>query len=160
MNKTQTITLPDSGREVEIMRPEISPTMLYIQLQQTYPRPTPPKQEVRIMGKLEWVENIAHPDYAKEVEAWNSKISLVNTDKIITFGVVSEPDDDDLVQVNKIRGMLGNLVTDLTDVEVFIKFVLVKSQEDFRVLSDAIGALTMPTEGQIANHAERFQRAS
>lgn len=159
--KTKDIELPISGRVVTIRRPPIAPSSLYIDFQQKHPRPTPPKQEVVMMGKAkEWVENLAHPDYPKQVEAWNQMINSYITNTYLKFGVVTTPDDDDLVQINTVRAMLGDLLRDLTDQEVFIKYVLIQGQEDFEALSRAISEFTAPTEAQIANHAERFQRSA
>jgi len=110
------------------------------------------------MGRIEWVENIAHPNYDREIGAWNQRIRTIVTEKLILYAVANEPTEDDLVQVDITRGKMGDLVENLTDIEVFIFFILIQSQDDFEALSTAIGELTSPTEAQIANHAERFQR--
>lgn len=154
------IILPDSGREVELQRPDHSSSVVYMMATKKYPRPSPPMQEVKLMGKMEWVENLAHPVFDREITAWNRKIQTIVTEKLILYSVANEPTDDDLVQVNITRGKMGDLVENLTDIEVFIFFVLIKSQEDFEALSEAIGELTSPTEAQIANHKQRFQRAT
>ena len=122
------------------------------------PRPTAPKQEVKIMGRMEWVENIAHPNYDREINAWNQRIRTIVTEKLILYAVANEPTDDDMVQVDITRGKMGDLVENLTDIEVFIFFVLIQSQEDFEVLSEAIGELTSPTEAQITDNVQKFQR--
>lgn len=160
MDKTKDVVLPISERMVTICRPPIAPSSLYLDFQQKYPRPTPPMQEVKLMGRMEWVENLAHPDYPKQVDAWNSMINAHITNTYLKFGVVTEPNDDDMVQVNQVRAMLGDLLRDLTDQEVFIKYVLIQGQEDFETLSRAIGEMTAPTEAQIANHVQRFQRTA
>jgi hypothetical protein len=76
---------------------------------------------------------------------------------LILYAVANEPTDDDMVQVDT-RGKMGDLVENLTDIEVFIFFVLIQSQEDFEVLSEAIGELTSPTEAQITDNVQKFQR--
>lgn len=159
-NTTKEIQLPVSGRVVTIRRPPVALSSLYLDFQQRYPRPTPPMQEVKIMGKLEWVENLAHPDYPVQVQAWNRLINTLLTNTLLKYGVVTTPDDDDMVQVDTTRAMLGDLVRDLTDQEVFIKYVLIQGEEDLILLGEEIGALSRPTEAQIANHATRFQRSA
>lgn len=110
------------------------------------------------MGRMEWVENIAHPNYDREINAWNQRIRTIVTEKLILYAVANEPTDDDMVQVDITRGKMGDLVENLTDIEVFIFFVLIQSQEDFEVLSEAIGELTSPTEAQITDNVQKFQR--
>ena len=152
------VTLPDSGRVVTLQRPEHSSSVVYMLATKKYPRPTAPKQEVKIMGRMEWVENIAHPNYDREINAWNQRIRTIVTEKLILYAVANEPTDDDMVQVDITRGKMGDLVENLTDIEVFIFFVLIQSQEDFEVLSEAIGELTSPTEAQITDNVQKFQR--
>lgn len=159
MANTTEVTLPVSGRTVTIRRPPISSSSLVMDFQVKHPKPRPPMQEVKLMGKVEWVENIAHPDYPRALNEWHAALSVVVTSAMLNFGIVSQPDDDDMVQIDQTRAMLGDLLSEATDQEVFIRYILTNGEEDFEALSEAIGALTRPTEAQITQNTERFRRA-
>jgi hypothetical protein len=156
---TREVELPVSGRTVTVRRPPVSVASLTLDFRTKYPRPRPPLQEVKIMGKVEWVENLAHPDLPAAVAEWQGQLNALVANAMLNFGVVSEPDDDDMVQVDQIRSMLGTLTSDMTDQEVFIKHVLIQADEDFGALTNAIMEMSVPTEGQIADNAARFRRA-
>jgi hypothetical protein len=157
---TREVELPVSGRTVTIRRPPVSVASLTMNFRAKHPQPRPPLQEVRLLGaKVEWVENLAHPDYPRAVEQWQGQMNALVANAMLNFGVLSEPDDDDMVQVDQVRAMLGNLTSDMTDQEVFIMYVLIQADEDFGALTNAIMEMSVPTEGQIADNARNFRRA-
>lgn len=155
---TKEVELPVSGRVVTVRRPPVSITSITLDFRTRQPRPRPPLQEVKIMGKVEWVENLAHPDYPAALQEWHNEMNAVVANAMLNFGVVGEPEDDDLVQIDQIRAMLGGMLANLTDQEVFIKYILIQAHEDFEVLTTAISEMSQPTEAQIADHAARFRR--
>ena len=159
MRETE-ITLPVSGRTVQIRRPPVSMASLTLDFRARFPKPRPPLQEVKIMGKSEWVENIAHPDYPRALQEWNNTLNAKLAEAMLRFGVVTEPDEADLEAIARLREALGDLLAGASDRDVFIRHILIESDEDFAVLSDAIAELSMPTEAQIADHTARFRRAS
>lgn len=160
MANTKEVTLPVSGRAVTVRRPMISSVALITDYQTKHPMPRPPMQEVKLMGKAEWVENIAHPDYPRARQEWYNERHMWITNVYLNLGVVTQPDDDDAVAVDQTRAMLGDMLSNLTDQEVFIKYVLIQGEEDFTTLSDAILEMLQPTEAQITQNTARFRRAS
>lgn len=156
--RESTITLPVSGRTVQLRRPPISAVSVVTAYQTRHPKPRPPMQKVTLMGKEEWVENIAHPDYAEALRAWNNDRMTALAEMYLRMGVASEPTEADLKVVGELRGALGGLTEGLSDHEVFIKFVLIQDDEDFEALSGAITELMQPTEAQITQHTDRFRR--
>lgn len=158
MSDTKTVVLPGSGREVTIRRPPLSHVSLVIAFQTNNPKPRPPMQEIKIMGRLEWVENLAHPDYAPAVQEWQNGLATMVTAALLNYGVIDEPTDEDRARIEEARLLLGPALRNVSDHEVFIRHVLIQSDEDFNELAAAIRSMSQPTEAQIADHAAGFRR--
>lgn len=148
------ITLPDSGATVRVKR--ISPMSL-MAIEQAYPDPKPPLQEVDYgNGKLRHERNPLDPAYQDELAAHQRKKSLLVLKAFIRLGVEVALDAQ---AVAAYRSEMKDLGVDLDpdDKYVYVAFILCVSNLDLETLRAVIEGASLPTEKAVAEKLATFQ---
>lgn len=154
------VRLPTSGKVVTVCKPPFSSAALTIQVRRSLPKPQPPMQKVDYGNGEEWEENGLHPDYQAALRAWEGDVNLALCEALVDFGTeVHQLTGEELNEAHAARRKLERVVplNGMTDKDVWLRFVAVASDEDYRVLWQSIAAIGTATEAQIAAYVETFR---
>lgn len=162
-----TFTFKDTGITVRLRK--LSPFMgdqLGKALRKEKPAPEPPVNEVDYGdGKITKEPNPADPAYQQaltEYEYWVSfEAGQRSIRAVIEYGVDLDPDQIDMEAVTRVRAMMaviGASIEEMSDREVYIKYVCVGTQEDLNELLEAATRRSQPTEAAIADNVTAFRR--
>jgi hypothetical protein len=148
------LTLPDSGATVRVKR--ISPMSL-MAIEQAYPDPKPPLQEVDYgNGKLRHERNPLDPAYQEELTAHQRKKSLIVLKAFIRLGVECEIDAQALSAFRADMQAL-EITLDPDDKYVYVAHILCQSNNDLMALRTFIEGQSVPTEKAVAEKLATFQ---
>lgn len=146
-----------NGREIEIQN--VSPLLGEL-LADRYPKPEPPTQRILSADGETWIEepNLASPAYEHALKEWNNLIELKSRLILIYEGVVlPELSPSQAAEVAaKRKFMLEKFQVELDpdDVYCYVAYVLIRSEDDYRRLVDAILGRSQPTEAAIVKAIE------
>lgn len=135
------------------------------------PAPKPPLAQVNYGTPEEpdyrWEENPADPDYkralAKHEEESGQAEGLAIADTIIRSAVVAELDETALQEISVMREFLvsigtpAEIVEKMTDHEVYVKHVCIKSTKDLSSLQDFVIGESIPTEAVVQEEERSFK---
>lgn len=148
------ITLPDSGATVRVKR--ISP-MSIMAIEQAYPDPKPPLQEVDYgSGKLRHERNPLDPAYQEELATHQTKKSLLVLKAFIRLGVECEIDAQVLAAYRADMQAM-EIALDPDDKYVYVAHILCQTNNDLMALRNYIEGQSVPTEKAVAEKLATFQ---
>ena len=150
----QEITLKDSGITVKIKK--VSP-LLYIQLRKQNPPPKPPKQKVTDMnGREAWEENTANPEYLEALAAHEAEQEEKLSALTFKRGVQVEVDHDAVKELREFwRTEFGKELPE-DDFEVYVRYIVIQSNDDFEQLYNAIITKSQPTAEDVNTAKQSF----
>jgi hypothetical protein len=126
----------------------------------TIVEPTPPRNTVTgLDGKERQEENTADPDYQVALQEYYQTLGLEITDRLMQYIARSSIEVEvDTEAVQRVRDGLtaAGVEPPTDDREVFLKFVLIGSQEDLDTLRNAVMRRSQPTEEAIQEKAADF----
>lgn len=148
------ITLPDSGATVRVKR--ISP-MSIMAIEQAYPDPKPPLQEVDYGGgKLRHERNPLDPAYQDELAAHQRKKSLLVLKAFIRLGVECDIDAQALAAYRADMQAM-EIALDPDDKFIYVAHILCQTNNDLMALRNFIEGQSVPTEKAVAEKLATFQ---
>jgi hypothetical protein len=161
--KLETWTSLDTGRTVLIrkvstlLRAEIRRQVLKLP---DFLEPQPPKSQVDYGDGTITVANRSHPEYQRLLLDWGTRTTNEVASRLkqaaIARGVVVADEDIDQGAVTEVREQIGGL-DEYTDRYVYIAFVVVGSEDDWKELLAAIFERSAPQEAAIQAHIATFQ---
>lgn len=152
------VTLPTSGMEATLRLPKVSLGLVLNQIRKKFPRPTPPKQIVALMGKDTLVENTADPDYEERVSEWEGQVVMAQMEAQLKLMLVNLPTDAELEQVKHLRYTVGSLLgfESSDDYDIWLNFILIQSDDDQITLVKAMTSLLNPSDEEVDEETETF----
>lgn len=151
----QELKLKDSGITVKIRK--VSP-LLFVELRKQNPEPKPPKNKVTDMnGREVWEENRANPDFLEALAAHEEKIETLMSTLVFKRGVEVEVDKAAVDELREFWRTEFGKELDTDDRMVYIRYVVIQSQDDFEMLYNAIIEKSQPTEEDINAAKQAFK---
>lgn len=148
--------LPISGRVVTI--PRVAVSTITLDLARLHPKPEPPIQEVKLAGQVVVERNYAHPMYDRMIADWNQQIELAATEAVLRkIASVNPVPDGDMEAVQAARETYGALLDGLNDRMVWLRYVAIESDDDFKALMVAARAGGDPDPARIEAAAGTFR---
>lgn len=151
-------TIPGTGKVVKVKQ-SISMAMLVLDLANdpTNPKPLPPIQEVVIAGKKLAERNYSSPAYAAAVATWEQGIEATASMLMLETALVIDLSEADKKEVAELRENRPGLPLNQTDAMIWLKYVAIGSDDDFKSLLQFIRGNSEPTEEEIGKAADGFQ---
>src|SRR5579859_7157581 len=147
------ITFPDSGATVRVNR--ISPMSL-LAIEQAYPDPKPPLQEVDYgNGKTKMERNPLSPEYQDELAAHRNKKNMLILKAFVALGVECEVDAEKVAAYRALMKSIG-VDVDPDDKYVFVAHILCSTARDLDTLREAVQGASLPTEKAVAEKLATF----
>lgn len=149
-------TFKDTGITVRLRK--VSP-LLVIKLQESFPAPKPPMQEVMLGDEKRIEPNPSHPDYVEALTQHQAEMNARVTSLLIRRGVYPDWNEEKQKEVEEIKTFWKETYgreLDGTPLEIYVSYVAIGSDKDLEELLDAILKRSQPTEGAIAQAQERF----
>lgn len=157
MTKTITITLPDSGVELTCSR--IAPALvndIRKSIYKKFPRPNPPRQQVKLGGEVVEEENDANPEYLAAVRDWEAETGMAMFEQFARLGVVIEFNAEQLAQIADLRADADGIDLPENDKILYLTRIACSSSADMLELRSAIMGLGQPTEKAVAENKAAF----
>jgi hypothetical protein len=156
-----TVTLPGSGYTVEF-RPigPLRAAELDKLVRKSMPAPEPPTNIVTgLNGKPHEEPNPADPAYQEALAAHNDTVNKAVGEAIFNLiaQVITTPTDPDAVQQARDDFTAIGLALEGSDREVFLRHILVASEEDLSLLQAAVMRRSQPTEEAVQEKVSDFQ---
>lgn len=146
-----------TGVNIGIRR--VSP-MLMLDLRRKFPEPLPPLNEVTLGDDKIMEANPADPDYVRALQNYNADMEEKYRRMIVRRGVNYVLTEADKVEVENVRKDFFDLTgEDLvgTDLEVFIAYIAIGSENDLELLIKAVTGVSQPTEEKIDDHSSNYK---
>lgn len=146
-----------SGISIGVRR--VSP-MLMLDLRRKFPEPQPPLNKVVIDDVTTMEPNPSDPDYLLAKSNYEAEMEEKFRRVIVRRGVNYILTDEDKVEVAQVRQDYQDLTGDeihLTDLEVFISYVAILSEEDLNLLINTVTGISQPTEEKVADHTALYK---
>lgn len=159
-NELVPFTFKSTGKTVMIKK--VSP-FLAMELQNAFPPPEPPTQKVEYdEGDVREEKNWSHPDYLKQVEAYNLAFSNKVQNLMIKRGVHFEITEEIRTELEELRKFwqeeYGTELSEKNDKLAYVLYVCAGTQEDTEDMIAAITKRSQPTEVAIQQAQGTFQR--
>lgn len=149
--------IPSTGETVQI-RKSISYAMLLMDMARETPKPKAPLQEVEIAGQVSAERNYADPDYQENLATWDADLAMRASIAVVELSIHIEMTKDRKAAVKVLRETMSHLLPlQQPDKMVWLKYVAIKSDDDFRDLINAIRNGVQPTEDTVQETADSFQ---
>lgn len=150
--QTREITLPDSGAVLRVRG--VSPMSL-IAIEQAYPDPKPPLQDVAYELGHRMERNPLDPEYVAELAAHQQKKSLLVFKAFVRLGVEVEIDAERVAAYRADMAAL-EVTLDPDDLFIYVGHLLCRTNADMLALQTAIQGLSVPTEQAVADKQATF----
>lgn len=158
-----TFTFPTSGFTIKIRR--LSPFAvndLQAAIQKEYPRPEPPVNLVDYGdGKQVAEPNTADPHYSERLQAHETFITqeiATRFTKVLTSRAIEcEVDADEVAEIRRDMAAVGVTFDGDSDKEIYVRYVLIQSEQDMDLLRDTVLSRSQPTEAAIADNVTAFR---
>lgn len=142
-----------SGITVKIRK--VSPFSLDA-VRRLYPRPQPPIVDNDYGdGQKRREPNPADPDYLLALEEYKALLTTKITEAMLHLGIKTDIDTDAVAAFREEIGALG-VALDESDRLVYIRHILIQTEDDLQRLAEAITRKTMPTEEAVQEHLATF----
>lgn len=142
-----------SGVTVQIRK--VSPFSLDA-VRKLYPRPQPPLVENDYGDGVKRREpNPADPGYLQALEDHKALLATKITEAMLHLGIKADIDPGAVTAFREEIGALG-VALDESDRMVYIRHILIQTEDDLQRLAEAITRKTMPTEEAVQEHLETF----
>jgi hypothetical protein len=149
--KLYNYTFKDTGVRVQIRK--VSP-MLVVELQRSFPAPTPPRQRVEVAGEMVEEANPSDPDYIAAKERHGQELEMRVRKLMIQRGVIIPPDNTGWqAEVAELKAFwLETYGAELegNEKELYVSHIAIGTDSDYLELVEAITRRSQPTEGEIA----------
>lgn len=160
-NGWREFTFKDSGRTVQIRKVSF---LLLPELRRAYekqnPPPEPPLQEVRYGDRTEQEANLADPDYARRLSAYNDKSRQVVEEQARHLytqrGVQCVVDVPAVTELREQMKILGTEL-DPDDKFVYVWHICIGSPEDYDEFTDALLRRNQPTAEAVQENLNSFR---
>lgn len=151
-------TFKDTG--VQVLIRKVSP-LLAVTLQQKFPSPTPPMEEVDYGdGKKHYEPNPTHPDYLEALKRYDEENEKRMRTLLLKRGVEIEMTDEAKEEVAALRGFMKDefgKTLDEDDKMVYISYIAIGSDKDLEELLSAVMRRSQPTEEVVEQAQEAFK---
>lgn len=151
----QEITLKDSNITVKVRK--VSP-LLFLEIRKQFPPPKPPLNKVTdLNGKDAWEENKAHPDYLQALSDYEDSLNTKVQDLMFRRGVEVEVNSEAVNELKAFWKETFDKELEGNDRDIYIRYVVIQSTDDFNQLYEAIMEKSQPTAEDINAAKQGFK---
>lgn len=158
MTRSEPYEFKDTGVTVEIRK--VSP-LLMLQLQNRYPEPKPPLQEVDYGDGPVKEPNPTAPEHLVALRQYQQDMELRMRRLLIQRGVKIDWTEERKQELAELREwwkeQYGEELPEKDDVVAYVSYIAVGSDKDYEELTTVILQRSQPTEAKIAETAERLK---